>query len=235
MKGARDRWSLPRRGARLEHTAFDLAFKVEQAHQRVRVGDPQVVARQDAQPAAAGQQVAEVLEYPIDTARERERDNDVGVVGGGEMGDDVREERVVAARDEIARDRPRRAVVADLCRTNSGSVVSGFSRTSQIIATSWNNVADAAARVGDVVRVARDDVDVQVEDRLARRGADVDADVEAVGRVAAQIVSRAVSIADVSACRSASVASNQLATWRLGTSSAWPLGTQHGPQRDHPS
>ena len=46
-------------------------------------------------------------------------------------------------------------------------------------------MAHAAARVGDVAVVARDQVDVQVEDGLAGGFADVDADVEAVGAVAA--------------------------------------------------
>jgi hypothetical protein len=44
-------------------------------------------------------------------------------------------------------------------------------------------VADAAARVADVPGVARDDVEMQVEDRLAG-GPEVHADVEAVRPVA---------------------------------------------------
>ena len=46
-------------------------------------------------------------------------------------------------------------------------------------------MSHAASRVGDVAGVARDQVDVEVEDGLARGFADVDADVEAVGAVAA--------------------------------------------------
>ena len=42
-------------------------------------------------------------------------------------------------------------------------------------------MADAAARVGDVAGVAGDDVDVQVQDRLARGLARVETDVVAVG------------------------------------------------------
>ncbi len=42
-------------------------------------------------------------------------------------------------------------------------------------------MSDAAPWVGDVAAVARDEVDVQVEDGLACGFADVDADVEAVG------------------------------------------------------
>jgi len=44
-------------------------------------------------------------------------------------------------------------------------------------------VSHAAGRVGDVVAVARDQVDVEVEDGLAGGFADVHADVEAVGAV----------------------------------------------------
>ena len=46
-------------------------------------------------------------------------------------------------------------------------------------------MSHAAPEVGDVGLVAGDQVDVQVEDGLARGFADVDADVEAVGAVAA--------------------------------------------------
>jgi hypothetical protein len=44
-------------------------------------------------------------------------------------------------------------------------------------------VADASARIGDVPGVARDDVEVQVKDGLARGRANVPADVEAVGPI----------------------------------------------------
>ena len=43
-----------------------------------------------------------MLEHSVDAALEREADDDVGAVGGRELRDDVREERVVAARDQIA-------------------------------------------------------------------------------------------------------------------------------------
>ena len=43
-----------------------------------------------------------MLEHAVDAALEREADDDVGPVGGGELRNDVREKRVVAARDEVA-------------------------------------------------------------------------------------------------------------------------------------
>lgn len=44
-------------------------------------------------------------------------------------------------------------------------------------------MADATARIGHIARIARNQVDVEVEDRLARRCAAIDADVVAVGPV----------------------------------------------------
>jgi hypothetical protein len=57
-------------------------------------------------------------------------------------------------------------------------------RTGKGAALARNDVAHAAAGVGDVSPVPRDEVDVEVEDGLASGLADVDADVEAVGVVA---------------------------------------------------
>jgi hypothetical protein len=57
----------------------------------------------------------------------------------------------------------------------------GTSRAARCAA--GDDVSHAAGRVGDVAAVARDQVDVEVEDGLAGGFADVDADVEAVGGV----------------------------------------------------
>ena len=54
-----------------------------------------------------------------------------------------------------------------------------------VVALGGDDVSHAAPGVGDVGLVAGDQVDVQVEDGLARGFSDVDADVEAVGAVAA--------------------------------------------------
>ena len=53
----------------------------------------------------------------------------------------------------------------------------------EIIPLAGDDVAHAAARIGDVAGVARNYVDVQVRNGLAGGGAGVDADIEAVGVV----------------------------------------------------
>ena len=55
------------------------------------------------------------------------------------------------------------------------------SRAREVVAAAGDHVADPAARVGHVARVPRNDVNVQVEDRLPGRPPDVDPDVVAVG------------------------------------------------------
>ena len=77
-----------------------MAFEIEQTHQRVRFADAQVVAGEDAQVSSAGEQVLQVFEDSVETALQHEADDDVGAVGGGQFRDDVRQERVVAARDQ---------------------------------------------------------------------------------------------------------------------------------------
>ena len=95
-------WTRRLDAARFEHAALDVALEVEQAHQRVRFGDAEVVAGEDSQLSSPRQEVPEVLEHAVDAALEDEADDDVGAVGGGELGNDVRQERVVAARDQVA-------------------------------------------------------------------------------------------------------------------------------------
>ena len=63
--------------------------------------------------------------------------------------------------------------------------LAGAARRDGVVALARNDVANASARVGDVVLVAGDQVDVEVEDRLAGGGSDVDADIEAVRGMAA--------------------------------------------------
>src|SRR5574342_160482 len=75
-----------------------------------------------------------------------------------------------------------------------------------VAALAGDDVPDAAPGVGHVAAVARDEVDVQVEDGLACGFADVDADVEAVG-------------------------SNQVGTCLRGTISGWPSLTGKASRR----
>ena len=75
-----------------------------------------------------------------------------------------------------------------------------------VAALAGDGVPDAAPWVGYVAAVARDEVDVQVEDGLACGFADVDADVEGLG-------------------------SNQVRTCLRGTISRWPSLTGKASQR----
>src|SRR5262245_20018630 len=87
---------------RFKNPAFDIALQVEEAHQRSWFRNSEVVTRQDTQLASAVQEVAEMLEHPIDAALQREAHDDVCSIGGREMRRYMREERIVAAGDEIA-------------------------------------------------------------------------------------------------------------------------------------
>ena len=100
-----------------------------------------------------------MLEHAIDAALERKADDDVGTVRGGEMGHDVRKERIVSPSDEVAR-----PALPRLC--------------AEIVASTRNDVSHAAARVRNVAGIPWNDVDVEVRHRLASCSADVHADVE---------------------------------------------------------
>jgi hypothetical protein len=58
-----------------------------------------------------------------------------------------------------------------------------YSRGKEVVPVAGQHVAHAAAGIGDVAQVARDDVEVEVIYRLPRGGADVQPKVVAVGRV----------------------------------------------------
>ena len=116
-------------------------------------------------------------------------------------------------------------------RPPSVSYLTGAVALGGVEALAGDDVADAAPWVGYVAAVARDEVDVQVEDGLACGFADVDADVEAVGVVAAARSSRPWSMAAVMAARSSVEASNQVGTCLRGTISRWPSLTGKASQR----
>ncbi len=98
-------------------------------------------------------------------ARHDEADGDVGGRGFRELLAEVGEEGVVLAPGDEA-----------------GGGCGAFG---QVVALAGDDVPHTATGVGDVVLVARDQVDVEMEDGLPRGFADVDADVVAVGVVAA--------------------------------------------------
>jgi len=61
-----------------EDADLALAFEVEKAHERGGLGDAEVVAREEAEPAASSQQVAEIGLDAVEAARHDEADGDVG-------------------------------------------------------------------------------------------------------------------------------------------------------------
>jgi len=96
-----------------------------------------------------------------------EADGDVGSLRAGQLLAQVGHEGVVlAARDEAA------------------LLWGGSRQGGEVVAFPGDDVADAAAGVGHVAFVARDEVEVEVEDGLASGPSDVQADVVAVGVVA---------------------------------------------------
>jgi hypothetical protein len=62
----------------LEDADLPLAFEVEEAGQRVGLGDAEVVAGEEAEAAASPQQVAEMRLEAVEAARHDEADGDVG-------------------------------------------------------------------------------------------------------------------------------------------------------------
>ena len=121
----------PGMGGGFEDADLPLAFEVEKAHERVGLGDAEVVAREEAEPAASSQQVAEIGLDAVEAARHDEADGDVGSGRQGQLSAQVREEGVVlASRHETA-----------------GACVRG-----EVVGFAGDDVADAAAGVGDVRR-----------------------------------------------------------------------------------
>jgi hypothetical protein len=131
---------------------------VEQRLERAGLRDVQVVARDHPDPGAAPDgridRRLEAIEARL--LDERGDDGDVG--------------RALEQRDDVARER---IVVA------TGGERRGLA---QVVGLAGDDVADAAARIVHVAAKPRDDVDVEVHDGLARRGARVEPDVVAVGR-----------------------------------------------------
>jgi hypothetical protein len=148
----------------LEDAKLGTISKVEQAKERVGFSYAEVVAGEEPNATFTSEHIAQIfLEFAYAT-RHRERDRDVHLIGVIEVCDEVRKERVVGAAD----DRPvmRRPF---------------YRRREEVVAAAGHHVAHAAARVGDVAGITRDDVEVEVIHRLPRCGADVQPEVVAVG------------------------------------------------------
>src|SRR5678809_36703 len=86
----------------LKHATFDIALQVEEPHQRIWFGDPQVIARQNSEPSAPLEKVTKVLEHTIDAALERKAHDDVGSIRSCQLRNDMRQEWIVATRYQIA-------------------------------------------------------------------------------------------------------------------------------------
>ena len=191
---------------------LDIALEIQQSHQRVRFADSQVVAGQDAQSASPVEQVSQVFEDSIQATLEHEADNDVGSVRCGQLRDDVRQQRVVTAGDQtLGEDRRSR-------------------RLRQIVPAAWNDMANAASWIWNVTVVPRDDVNVEMRNRLPSRRSDVDANVEAVRRMSSQHCFPGGGNALGQRRSLSSVASNQLATCRRVTTRACPSETANASQ-----
>jgi hypothetical protein len=133
----------------LEDANLSLAFEVEKAHERGGLADAEVVASEEAEPAASSQQVAEMGLDAVEAARHDEADGDVCSGRQGQLSAQVREEGVVlASRHETrGRGRPLCADIGAGFFDSAGAGVRG-----EVVGFAGDDVADAAAGVGDVRR-----------------------------------------------------------------------------------
>jgi hypothetical protein len=84
-----------------EDADLAVAFEIEEADEGFGLGDADVVAREEAEPAVSGQEVPEVGLHSLEAARHDEADGDVGGRRLGQLFAQVAVEGVVfAARDE---------------------------------------------------------------------------------------------------------------------------------------
>ena len=78
----------------------EVAFEVEEAPEPIRLGDAEVVARQDPEAPAALQELHEVGADEVEPAVEDERDGDARLGRDGEAGREVGLQRVVLAANQ---------------------------------------------------------------------------------------------------------------------------------------
>ena len=140
---------------------------VEERLERAGLRDVEVVPRDEADRRATG-------ERRLDRGRDA---TDPRLLHEGRHDRDAR--RAVEERQDVTREG-----VGAAARGERRRALGRWPGGSQVVRLRREDVAHAAARIGDVARVARDDVHVEVEHRLPPRGADVDADVVPVRPVA---------------------------------------------------
>ena len=152
--------------AQLERARGVQLREIEQAQERVGVGDVEVVTGDHAEVAAAGEQVLQRGLDAVDAAAHDEGDGDVGGHRAANVLLEQRQERLDASRRE-----PRLAGLG----------------LREVVALAGDDVANPAARIGHVAAIARDEVHVQVHHRLPGHLARVDPEVVALGRGRARI------------------------------------------------
>ena len=158
-------------------------LEIEDAQERVGLGDSEVVAGEDADAAFAPfaiEEISKVFLEELDAALENEGREDVGAARVVKVVEEVREQGVLvtSSADE------GRCVGG--CQGEWGGVgnaVRARIRWHEVAGPCGNDVSYAASGIDDVVFVARDQMNVKVRHRLSRGFSNVDPDVEAVGKV----------------------------------------------------
>ena len=172
----------------LEHAELDGPApcergQIDQPEERAGLGHVEVIPGQDAELATPLDEILQVLLDMREATLEDEGDRDVHVQRGREMGPQVREQGVIAALDQGPPVRwlgeEGRARVAGLLW--HPVLPESLVRLTRVTCLRGYDVPDAASRVGDIPPVARDDMQMEMEDGLPRRFADVHPDVVAIG------------------------------------------------------
>jgi hypothetical protein len=152
-----------------------MGLDVQQTLKRVGVCDPLVVAGQELKAPASLAEVAQMFIKQINTAGEHKGDGEARNTRRIEMTLEMRKQRIVlAASDERPKGRFRKHLLAV---TRDGAPVW---RVPEVVLLLRNDPTDAAPRIGHVAGVPRDYMKMEMRDRLARGGPDIQPDIEAV-------------------------------------------------------
>jgi len=143
-----------------------------------------VIARQDARVAPALEELPEISLDLADAALENESDREIDLHGPHEVREQMREQRVDTAADQgrVVRGTAQQRGFGVRGRGLIPDEQRGRQRRIAIASALGDDVADAAARIGNVSRIARDHVQVQMEDGLTCRRANIHAEVERIRR-----------------------------------------------------
>jgi hypothetical protein len=139
-----------------------------QALERVRVRDAQIVAGQDAHAGATGERIDQVVLEQLEARGLHERSDDVYFTGHAQC---LLQNRQQPALDVLPGDKPSQA--------GEGVLASRWGIWI-VLLQRGDDATNTAARVIDIAVEARDDVNMQVHDRLPRSGTSIESDVVAV-------------------------------------------------------